>query len=93
MHCASFIFSFILVFTPFIKARIKRIEILAVEAVGEDAQTLAEPLIVRDLALAKELEGFEHVGIVDEADKIIVGGACFLFGGKIFVQIRDGVAF
>ena len=90
MRCACcFIIS---LHTAFIKARVKCIEILAVETIGEDAQTLAEALVVGDLTLSQEFERLEHVGIVDQTNEVVVGRTRFLLGSEVFVQIGDGVA-
>ena len=62
----------------FIKRRIVGVKILAVEVVLSDSQGIAEALIMHDLPLAKELNGVAYVGIVRQAQNVVVGGACFL---------------
>ena len=48
---------------------------------------------MNDFAFAEELDGIADLGIVDEAEQIIVGSAGFLFCSHVFVQIGDRVAF
>ena len=51
---------------------------------------IAEALEVIDLALAEVFDGVADVGIVDEAQDIVVGDACLLFGGEVLVQVCEG---
>ena len=62
----------------FVKRRVEGIEVLFVEFILCDAQAFAEALVVDDLALAEELDGLANVGVVDQAQDVVVGRACLL---------------
>ena len=47
---------------------------------------------VVDLALAEEFDGVADVGIVDEAQDIVVGDARLLFGGEVLVEVGEHIA-
>ncbi len=68
------------------------VEVGRARVVGDVAQGLAEALIVHDLPFAQEAQGREHVGVVNQADEVVVGGARLLLRGHILVQVRDGIA-
>ena len=73
------LFSLLLLFeTAGVKARVKGVEILAVEPVGQQPQVLAEPLIVNDFARTQKADRVLDVVVVGEPENIIVGGAGFL---------------
>ena len=61
-----------------VKGRIAGVEILGVKIILRDAEGIAEPLIVNYLAGAKELDRVVDVGIVRQAENIVVGGAGLL---------------
>lgn len=77
----------------FVEARVERVEILRVQAVGGQLQSLAEALIVYHLARTQEFQRLAHVGVVDQAQQVIVGRARLLLGGQILRQVGDRVAF
>ena len=56
-----------------VKRGIDRVEILAVELFLSDSQGIAKALIVHDLALTQVAQRITHVGIVAQADEIVVG--------------------
>ena len=64
--------------TLFIKTRIHRIKILRIQPVLRDAQGIAKPLIMDDLALAEVFERLANVGVVDKTDEVVVGHARLL---------------
>ncbi len=70
--------SSVLAFHLFIKRRIDRIEILAVEMILRDAKGIAKALIMHDLALAQIFDGIAHIRIVAQAKDIVVGHARLL---------------
>ena len=45
-----------------------------------------------DFSLAEEFDGVAYVGIVDEAEDVIVGHARLLFGGEVLVEIGEHIA-
>lgn len=61
-----------------VKARVESIEILCVELVGDEAQGFAEPLKVNYLALSEKLDDVAYIGVVDEAENVVIGQAGFL---------------
>ena len=62
----------------FIKRRIASVEILSVEIILRDAQSIAEALVVNDLAGAEEFDRVADVGIVRKAQDVVVGSASLL---------------
>ena len=56
------------------------------------AQGIAEALEVHDFALAKEFDRFAYIGIVHQAQNIVVGGSGFLLGGEVFHEVGDDIA-
>lgn len=63
----------------FVKGRVERVEVLAVELIGQQTQILAEALIMHDLARPEETDRINDVGIIAEAQDVVVGSTCFLF--------------
>ena len=61
-----------------VKARIYRVEVLRVHAVLSKTESVGEPLIMNDLALAEIFYGVANVGIIHKSQDIIVGHARFL---------------
>ena len=61
-----------------IKRRVARVEVLGVEMLLCYADAVAEALIMHDLALAEEFYRVADVGIVGEAENVIVGRARLL---------------
>ena len=43
-----------------------------------DAEGIGEPLVMHDLPLTQELDGLADVGIVAEAEDVVVGDSCLL---------------
>ena len=74
----------------FVKGRVKRVKVLAVQPVGQDAQGLAESLVVDDFPLPEELDGIPHIRVVGKTQDVIVGQPGLLFRSQVFVQIRNG---
>ena len=56
------------------------------------AQGVAEALEVYDFAGTQELDWLAYIGVVDQAQQVVVGGAGFLLGGKVLKQIGDRIA-
>ena len=52
----------------------------------------SEALVMHDLAFAKELYGVSDVGVINEAEEVIVGHSRLLLGGEILVKIGKNVA-
>ena len=56
-----------------VKRRIERVEILAVQLLLRDAEGIGEALVMDDLALAEILDGIAHVGVIGQAQDIVIG--------------------
>ncbi len=76
----------------FIEARVERVEVLRVEVLLGNAQRVAEPLEMHDFAFPQELDRVAHVGIVGEAQDVVVGLAGLLLGREVLVKVGKGVA-
>lgn len=68
-------------------ARIEGVEVLAVKLIGQQSQVLAEALVVYDLARSEEADRVDDVGIVTEAQDIVISGARLLLS-KGFNALR-----
>ena len=75
--CAGYLL--LLFETAGVKARVKGVEILAVEPVGQQPQVLAKPLIMHDLARSEEADRVDHVGVVAEPQDIVIRRPRLLF--------------
>ncbi len=76
----------------FVERRVAGIEVVAVEPVGGKFQSLAEALEVHDFTRAQEFDGVAHVGVVGQAQDVVVGHARLLFRREVFGQVADDVA-
>ena len=54
------------------------VKVLAVHLVLRDAQGIGEALVMHKLPLAQKLDRLAHVGIICQAQDIVVGRACLL---------------
>ena len=45
-----------------------------------------------NFALAQETDDVDEVGVVGDAEDVVVDSSGFLFGGEVFDQVGDGVA-
>ena len=62
-----------------VKRGVEGIKVFAVEVLLRDAEGIGEALIVHDLAFAQIFDGVAHVGIVAQAQNVVVGHARLLF--------------
>ena len=51
------------------------------------SHSFAKALEVDDLALTKEFDGVVNVGVIREAEDVIVGYARLLLGGKVLYEV------
>ena len=57
------------------------------------AESVPEALVVNHFAFPQEADRIGNVGVVDQAEQIVIGHAGFLLGGEILVQIGENVTF
>ena len=76
---------------PLVKGGIAGVEVLGVQIVLGNAEGIPKPLVVNDLPLPQELDGLADVGVIAEAEDVVVGHAGLLLGGQILVQVGDDV--
>ena len=69
-----------------VKLGVKRIDVFAVQLVGHNAQGFAKALEVYDFPRAQELDGFAHIGVVDQPQDVVIGYPCFLLCYKSNMQ-------
>ena len=59
---------------------------------GQRPHSFAKALVVDNLALAEEFDNVVDVGIVTEAQDVIVGNPCLLLGGEVLVEVGKGIS-
>ena len=62
-----------------IKGGVEGVEVLFVQLILGNAQAFAETLVVDDLTLTQELDGFADIGIIDQPQDVVVSSARLLF--------------
>ena len=67
-----------LITSSLIKRRVARVEVLGVEMLLRDTNAVAEALIVHDLTLSEEFYRVADVGIVCEAQNVVISRASLL---------------
>ena len=77
----------------FVKLRVERIKIPTVQFFLHNTQAFTETLIVYNFAFTQETDRFTDFRVFYKTENIVIGSACFLFCGHIFVQICKGIAF
>ena len=75
-----------------IELRVPAVKVLCIHIILCDTERLAEALVMHDLALAQEFDGVAHVGIIGQAQDVVIGHARLLLGGKILHQVGNGIA-
>ena len=75
-----------------VEAGVKGVEVFGVEHILNHSLCFAEALEVDNLAFTQELDGVADVGVIGEAQDIIIGDSCFLLGGEVFAEVGEGVA-
>ena len=76
----------------FIKGGVAGVEVFGVEVILRDAEGVGKALIMHDLALAEEFDHVVDVGVVGQAQDIVVGRARLLLGGEVLVKIGEDIA-
>ena len=62
-----------------VKRGVDRVKVLAVELFLSDAESIAKALIVYDLTLAQVAQRITHIGVVAQANEVVVGRTRLLF--------------
>ena len=79
-------------FALLIESGVEGVVVPGVEVFLHGAQGVAEALEVHDFAFAEEANDVFDVGVVDQAQDVVVGQAGLLFGRQILVQVGQGIA-
>lgn len=66
------------VFDHTVKAWIESIEVFLVELIGNNSERFTEALIVSDFSLAQEFDNITNIGIVNQAQNVVIGYTRFL---------------
>ena len=64
--------------TALVIGRVAGVEILAIEVILGNAKRIAKPLIMHQFSLSEILDGIAHVGIVGQAQNVVIGDTCLL---------------
>jgi len=75
---ATTVFAGIVTHIHGVKAGVNSIEVFAVKFILCDAQCLTETLEVHDFALTQEFDGLTYIGVFNQTQNVVVGGAGFL---------------
>lgn len=62
-----------------VKAGIKGVEVLGIQLILRDAECLTKALEMDDFTLAEELNRFADIGVIYQAQDVIISGARLLF--------------
>ena len=57
-----------------------------------DSQAIAEALVMHDFSGAQEADDVLNIGVIGKAQDIVIGQACLLFGGQVFVNVGKDIA-
>ena len=79
-------------FALLIESGVEGVVVPGVEVFLHGAQGVAEALEVHDFAFAEEANDVFDVGVVDQAQDVVVGQAGLLFGRQVLVQVGQGIA-
>ena len=74
-----------------VKGRIVKIDIFLIHLFFAQPQTLTEALEMDNLPLSEESDDIVDIGIIGQAQNVVIGLAGLLFGGKILGQIGDHI--
>ena len=72
----------------FIKGRVNAIEVFAVQVPADLPKGLAEALEMVNLSLTQKLDRIPHIGVADQPQEVIIGGARLLFRGRALNNSR-----
>lgn len=76
----------------FVKSGVEGVEIFGVQLILHRAERFTEALEVDNFALPQKFDRVAHVGIVDQAQQIVIGSARLLFCCHVLKQVGDGIA-
>ena len=69
----------------FVKGWVAGVEVLRVESILRDPESIAEALIVYYLALAKEFDDIVDIGVVGKTENVVIGHSRLLLGGEVLI--------
>lgn len=75
-----------------VERRVESVKVLAVEVVLDEFERFTETLKMHDFAFTQKSYRVADVGVVDEANQVVIGCARLLFRRHIFAKVGDGVA-
>ena len=75
-----------------VKRRVASVEILRVQVLLGTTEGVCKPLVMHDLALAKVLDGVSDVGVIHQAQNVVVGGSRLLLCCQVLVEVGDDVS-
>lgn len=81
----------VFLFPAFIKGRVEGIVIFRVKGIQNTAERFAKPLVMHDFSGAKELDHIADIGVVGQAENVVIGQTGFLFRSKVLVEVCDGI--
>lgn len=76
-----------------IQRRVGGVDVFLVEALAQQGDGLAKALEVDNFPLAEEANHVVDIGIVAQAENIVVCDPRLLLGGQILGEVGDGIAF
>ena len=62
-----------------VKRGVDRVKVLAIKLFLRNAQSIAKALIVHDLTLTQVAQRITHVGVIAQANEVVVGRTRLLF--------------
>lgn len=61
-----------------IERGIEGVEVLTVQLISQQTKVLTEPLIMNNFSGSEEADRVDHIGIITEAQDVVIGGTRFL---------------
>ncbi len=62
----------------FVKGGIDRVKVFGIQIVLRNTQGIGEALVMNNLSFPQKFDGIPYVGVVGEAENVVVGGASLL---------------
>ncbi len=61
-----------------VKRRIDGVKVFGIQMILRNAKSIAEALVVNDFPLSEEFDGIPNVGVVTQAQNVVIGGTRLL---------------